>query len=222
MKKLAWSFSALSVFDTCRKKFYHLKVAKDVKDGDSEAAAEGKEVHAVMFHRVINGKALPVPLRQHEKMAAKFAGADGQKYGEMKMCLNDKFEPVDWFAKDAWVRAIIDLLIVRGKTAIIVDWKTGKRKDEFDQLELSAAVLSRYMPEIEEFRLVFVWLRDQEITPPKTIMKADMKQVWLKFLPKVKEIEDARKTTNFPATESGLCGWCPVTTCPHWFDKDER
>lgn len=223
MKKLAWSFSALSVFKTCKKKFYHLKVAKDVKDGDSEAAAEGKAVHDAMYKRVLKGVALPINLRQHEKVAARFADVKcNDRQGELKLCLNEKFEPVDWFAKDAWVRAVVDLLIIIGKKAILVDWKTGKRKDEFDQLELSAALLSRYMPEIEEFQLVYVWLRDGEITPPVTIEKADMKSVWLKFLPQVNEIEAARRTTEFPATPSGLCGWCPVENCPHWFDRSDR
>jgi hypothetical protein len=148
-------------------------------------------------------------------MAAKFADADGEKYGEMKMCLNNAFEPVDWFAKDAWVRAIIDLLIVKGDTAILVDWKTGKKRIDFTQLRLSAAVLARLMPEIKNFKLVFVWLRESSVSS-ETITLADIKSVWMEILPRVKEIEIAKQTTSFPATESPLCRWCPVTQCPHW------
>ena len=223
-KKVAWSFSALSVFRTCRKKFYHLKIARDVKDGDSEAAAEGKLVHDCMFKRVIKGTALPLGLKPHEKTAAAYADrikACDDAQGEIKLCLNDRLEPVEWFAKDAWVRAVVDLLMLKGTTAILVDWKTGKRKDNFEQLKLSAALLSRYMPEIEKFVLVFEWLRDKERSSI-TITKDEMKGVWLELLPQVMEIEEAKKTTDFPATPSGLCGWCPVTSCPHWFDKDDR
>ncbi len=216
--KTPWSFSVLSVFETCRKKYYHLKVLKDVKDGDSEAAREGKEVHNAMYQRVLKGKALPVPMRQHEKLAARFADAKGEKHGEMKMCLNNKFEPVDWFASDAWVRAIVDLLIVNGDTAIIVDWKTGKIKLDWTQLKLAACILSRLMPEINNFKLVFVWLRESKISS-ESISRGDLKSVWLDLLPRVKEIEIAKQTTAFPATESGLCGWCPVQQCPHWFDR---
>ena len=173
-----------------------------------------------MFKRVIDGVPLPIKLRQHEKLAARFANAKGEKHGEMQLALNKKFEPRDWFAKDVWVRAILDLLIVRGKTAVLVDWKTGKRKERYDQLRLSAAVLSRYMPEIETFTLVFVWLKDGEVSDPVTITKAEMRGVWIEFLPRVKEMTDAIKTTTFPASPSGLCGWCPVTECPHWIDRD--
>lgn len=219
-RAFAWSFSALDVFEVCRKKYYHLKVAKDVKDTDSSYATDGKFVHEAMRARVIDGEPLPIQLRQHEKLAKRFADAKGEKHGEMQLALNKKMEPRDWFAKDVWVRAIIDLLIVRGTTAVLTDWKTGKRKERYDQLRLSAAVLSRYMPEIEEFQLVFVWLKDHEVSPPQTITKDELRAVWLEFLPRVNEITEAIKTTEFPASPSGLCGWCPVTSCPHWVDRD--
>lgn len=223
-KRLAWSFSAISVFKTCRKKFYHLRVKKDVKDGDSEAASEGKIVHDCMYKYVLFGKELPIKLRVHQKVADSYRKR-GEKcddmQGELKLCLDDKLSPVDWFNPKAWVRAVVDLLLVKGSTAILVDWKTGKRKLEWDQLELSAALLSRYMPEIEEFHLIFEWLRSGERDVVK-ITKKELKQVWLKFFPVYSEIEEAEATTDFPASPSGLCGWCPVEDCPHWFDRSDR
>jgi len=223
-KRLAWSFSAISVWKTCKKKFYRLRVLKDVKDGDSEAAADGKYIHNALFEFVLHNVELPIKLRYMAKtaMAYRLRGKQcDDMQGELKLCLNDKLEPVDWFANDAWVRAVVDLLLVKGKTAIMIDWKTGKRKPEFDQLELSAALLSRYMPEIEEFHLVFEWLRDGQ-RDSVTLNKKDLKQVWLKFFPIITEIEEAEANTEFPATQSGLCGWCPVTDCPHWYDRDDR
>ena len=219
--KTPWSFSVLSTFETCRKKYYHLKVIKDTKDGDSDAARDGKAVHTAMYNRVIKGLPLPIPMRQYEKLAARFADAKGEKHGEMKMCLNPAFEPVDWFADDAWVRAIVDLLIVNGDTAIITDWKTGKVKLDWTQLKLAACILSRLMPEIKTFKLVFVWLRSSKISS-ESISHDELKNVWMELLPRVKEIEIAKQTTDFPASESGLCGWCPVTSCPHWFDRDKN
>lgn len=212
--KTPWSFSALSTYEQCPKKFYHLKVAKDVRDSDSSFSVEGKEVHDAMYQRVIKGVPLPLPIRHYEKFAAKFAESKGEKHGEMKLCLNNKFEPVDWFAKDAWVRAVVDLLIIRGNVAIIVDWKTGKVRLDWTQLKLTAAVLSRLMPEITDFKLVFVWLRESKLSSD-VINKDDLKTVWSDLLPRVKAIEVAKQTTEFPAKESGLCRFCPVSGCPH-------
>lgn len=218
--KTAWSYSVLSMFEQCRKKFYHLKVAKDAKDSDSAFAGEGKEVHDAMFKRVIKGVDLPLPIRHYEKFARRFADAEGEKHGELKLCLNTAFQPVDWFAKDAWVRAIVDLLIVKGDTVIIVDWKTGKVRIDWTQLELTAAIVSRLMPEIKHFKLVFVWLREGKVNT-KDLHKGDMRGVWADLLPRVKAIEVAKKTTDFPATESGLCRYCPVSQCPHYVERDE-
>lgn len=219
MKKTAWSFSALDMFEKCAKKFYHLKVAKDVKEPDNQWQADGKFIHEALFKRVIDGVPLPVQLRHMEGIAQRFADAPGEKHGEMRLALNDKFEPRDFFAKDVWVRAVLDLLIIRDGHAVLVDWKTGKRKDRFDQLKLSAAVLSRFMPEIESFKLAFVWLKDNEVSS-LDIRKDELKQVWLDFMPRAAAIDEAKKTTNFPADPTPLCGYCPVTDCPHWINRD--
>lgn len=217
-KPFAWSFSALTRYENCPKQYFHLNVAKDFKDEDSDFAADGKIVHDGMYNRVVKGKPLPLPLRQHEKLAAKFAAAPGEKHGEMKLALNRQFEPVDFFAPDAWVRAIIDLLIIRGSRAIIVDWKTGKVKDDFTQLMLTAGVLSRYMPEIDHFTLVYVWLKSREVTQKSTTL-SKLASMWNELLPRVATIQRAIRTTTFPARESGLCKYCPVRTCPHYGDR---
>ncbi len=220
----AWSFSAIDTFESCNKKYYHLKVLKKgdpdyFKDKDSDASRDGKFIHQAMFQRVIHGKPLPIQLRQHEAIAGKFADTEGEKVGEMKLALNAAFQPRDFFASDVWVRAVIDLLIVRGDTAILVDWKTGKKKERWDQLHLSAAVLSRYMPEIKEFKLVFAWLKDAEFSTA-ILMKEELRGVWLNYLPRVNVITEAIKTTTFPANPTPLCGWCPVSSCPHHVERE--
>ena len=215
----AWSYSVLSMFEQCRKKYFHLKVVKDIKDSDSSFSSEGKEVHDAMFKRVIKGEPLPLPIRHFEKWASAFEKRKGEKHGEMKLCLNNKFEPVAWFAPDAWVRAVVDLLIVDGSTATIVDWKTGKKRIDWTQLMLTAAIVSQLMPEITKFNVVFVWLNSGEVSH-ESIEKSAIRGIWQDILPRVKEIELAKRTTDFPATESGLCRYCPVHTCPHWQDRD--
>jgi hypothetical protein len=173
-----------------------------------------------MFKRVIKGTPLPLPIRHFEKWAAAFEKRKGEKHGEMKLCLNNKFEPVAWFAPDAWVRAVVDLRIVDGSTATIVDWKTGKKRIDWTQLMLTAAIVSQLMPEITKFNMVFVWLNSGEVSH-ESIEKSAIRGIWQDVLPRVKAIEIAKRTTDFPATESGLCRYCPVNTCPHWQERPD-
>jgi len=218
MKDLPWSYSALSTFEQCPKKFYHLKVAKDVKEEQSEAQTDGQYIHQALFNRVCKGEPLPLPLRHHEDMAAKFANTPGEKHGEMRLALNKALQPVDFFAKDVWVRAVLDLIISRPPVAIVVDWKTGKIKEDFSQLKLTAFILAQTMPEIEQFKLAYVWLRDKHISM-LDVYKGNLIATWNEFLPRVQAMQKANKTTSFPAKPGPLCGWCPVTDCPHWIDR---
>lgn len=215
MNKTAFSFSALSTFETCPKKYWHLYVQKDIKDEDSEAAAEGRFIHEALYKRVIKGVALPLSLRPYEKWAKRFAEAKGEKDGEMKLALDQDLQPCTWFDKRTRVRAIVDLLIRNGNRAVLIDYKTGKPKEDFTQMGLAAAVLSRYAPEIEIIDTVYVWLQHDKVSK-KTYTLSKLVDVWNDLLPRADKIDAAKKTTSFPARQSGLCGWCPVRICPHY------
>lgn len=221
MKPFAWSYSALTTYELCPKKYYHLYVARDVKDTDSSFSADGKIVHDAMKARVVDGKPLPLNLRHFEKVAAKYAAIPGEKHGEMKLALNRQFEPVDYFAPDVWVRAVIDLTVVQKNLAVVVDWKAGKRKDDPTQMGLNTAVLAQWMPEIAQFKAMFVWLQSTQLTP-YSYTRASFTGIWNDLLPRVAKIEEARKTTTFPAKPSPLCGWCPVKSCPHYVDRSAQ
>jgi hypothetical protein len=213
-KPFAWSYSALTRFENCPKQYWHINVERDFKDKDNEFAAEGKKIHDAMYKRVVKDIPLPLEFRSFESTAAKFATAPGEKRGEIKLALNAKMQPVDFFAGDVWVRSIVDLLIVKSDEAIVVDWKTGKVKDDPTQMALCAAVLSRWMPEITKFTTLFVFLKHRTILP-HTFTARDMSGIWNAFQPRVDKIEQALKTTTFPAKSSGFCKFCPVTNCVH-------
>jgi len=218
LKDFAWSWSALSTYETCPKKYYHLYVLKDFRDADSSYAADGKFIHDALYKRVLKDKPLPLQLRHYEKVASKFANTTGEKHGEMKLAITRDFQPCDYYADDCHVRVVIDLAIVKGDNAIVVDWKTGKVKDEPTQNALNAAVLSRWMPEITKFNTLYVWLKSSNITSHQYTPQS-FTDVWGRLLPRVARIEEAKKTTTFAAKPSKLCGWCPVSSCPHYISR---
>jgi hypothetical protein len=55
----AWSYSSISTFKQCPKKYYHLKVAKDVKDTSSEAMLYGNQVHKAAEDFIKKGTPIP-------------------------------------------------------------------------------------------------------------------------------------------------------------------
>lgn len=216
MKEFAWSFSAIDRFENCPKQYFHISVKKDVKDEGNEHTEEGQIQHKAMYERICKGKPLPLNYRYLEATAAKYVGLPGETSGELKFAMARDFSPVSYFDPSVFVRVIVDLLVVRGSRAFVIDWKTGKPKPWSVQLDLTAAVLSTHLPEIETFDLAYVWLKDPKLKPTHMRRsKGDLINVWNELLPRVAKIETAIKTSEFPAKPSGLCRYCPVTACAH-------
>lgn len=219
MKKLAWSYTALTGFETCPKQHYHLKVAKDVSEAPSKAMLEGQKVHKAFEERVRDKKPLPMNLQQHESLCKRFDRTSGSVYVEQRLALNRDLEPTEFFARDAWLRAVLDVMAMKGKKAKVFDYKTGKRKPDSEQLKLFAAVVFATHSRIEVIDTSFLWLNTREMDSA-TFTRDDEPLIWREFEPRVERMQEAYDTQKFPARPSGLCrGWCPVRDCEHWEPK---
>jgi hypothetical protein len=214
----AWSYSALNNFEQCASKYYHLSVAKDVKEPPSEHLSHGHHVHQAFERRVRDGDKLPIGMRQYEPMMAAFAAQPGDVRVEQKLAITNDFGPCEWFAKHAWVRGMIDYLCVQDTKALVIDYKTGKRKDNDEQLSLMAGLIFVHAEEVQEVQASFFWMQEPEGQQFDTIVltRADLPKIFSAFMPRVQRYQLAHRTTTFPATPSGLCRrFCPVRMCPH-------
>lgn len=215
MSEPAWSFSVLRSFDTCPKKHYHTRVLKDVKEPEGEAARWGMKVHKAFELRVKNGTPLPPELMGHEPVLARFAGAHGVVTTEQQIALTRDFKPTQWFAKDVWMRAVIDLCIINKSHALVVDYKTGKQSDDFDQLELTAAVVMTLNPQVLTVTGAYLWLKDEMVTKDAWA-RSHVPGIWQRNIERLTPLNAAHANSHWPAKPNGLCRkWCPVTFCPH-------
>lgn len=214
-KPFAWSFSALDSFETCPKRFWHLSVAKDVREEENDAMRYGSYAHKQFEHRMKDGTELPIDLKHHEPLLAKLSGARGTQYTEQKLALNRDFQPTGWFDSDVYVRAVTDWTIIDGTTGATFDWKFGKQKDGFDQINLVTGILFAYFPEVETMNGAYYWAKDKQVRSDM-LTREQVPEVWNSLLPRVKVMEDAYRNTDYPAKPSGLCKrHCPVKSCPH-------
>ena len=210
---MAWSFTSLTSFETCPRRYYHTRVAKDIVEPESEAMTWGNTVHEALEERVRDDKPLPSTLAHLEKYAAKICSLPGAVACEQQVALNTGLQPTDWFADDVWVRGVFDVAIDQGKSVVLIDYKTGKRKPNSDQLELFAALASRVYPKASTFRTLFVWLKEKK-TDKAEYQYDDLRTVWAKFIRRVSRLDAALKMNDFPPKPSGLCrSWCPCASC---------
>lgn len=205
-----WTYSQLDSFESCPKKFFHLKVAKDVVEPPSVHTEWGTKVHTA-FEDAVN-KALPLPegMTQWQSLANKICALPGQKLTEHKFAIDKNFAPTDW--KTAWSRGIADLVVIHGSKAAVLDYKTGKRKPS-EQLDLYANYVYHHFPDVTSVRMGYVWLKDRRVDWKSTTIDS-VSTTWQTLLPRVRKLEAAYERQSWPARPSGLCrGWCPVTSC---------
>jgi len=218
MPDKAWSFSALTNFETCPKKYYHLSVVKDVKEPPSEHLTHGNRIHTAFEQRVRNGTKLPIGTRQYETFLAALAGLSGDIQAEQKLAITAEFTPCEWFSQEVWARCVLDYLCIQGDRALIVDYKTGRRKDDDSQLSLMCGMVFCHMQEIKEVHASFYWMQEPTGHQIDTLIleRSDLPMIFSRFMPRIKRYQLAHNTTEFPAQPGGLCRrFCPVKSCPH-------
>ena len=208
----AWSYSSLTAFETCPKRYFHIKVAKNVTEVPGDAATWGQTVHKYLEDRVRDATPLPEAVSHYESLVAPLVSRPGTVIAEQQLAVNKDLQPTGWMSTDTWCRGIIDVGIISpsGTSAVLLDWKTGKRKPDNDQLKLFAGMAFAHNPELMKIQTGFVWLKENKIDKD-SFTRSDVPAIWNTFMPRVIRMERAFKDGSFPPKPSGLCRkWCPV------------
>jgi len=219
----AWSYSSITLFEQCPKKYYHLRVAKDIKEPESEAMNYGKDLHLAAEEHIRDGKPLPEKYAFIQEMLDKLKAIDGEKLCEFKLGVKLTKEghilPCDFFDKDVWWRGIADLIILdrENQEARVIDYKTGKSAKYADtkQLKLLAGAVFTHFPEIKIIKagLLFVvskeFIRDEYQCFFRTAF-------FEQFKPLVQQLEACHNNGVWNPKRNFSCKkWCSVTSCPH-------
>ena len=207
------SYSSMSTFDTCPRQFQHLYVLKDVKNEGSAATVWGSKCHKQIEDYIKEGKEITEPVAQN---AIPYLNAinPSSSVVEWKWGLTKDFEPCDFLSPDVAYRGVVDYLaFLEAVRAFVTDWKTGKIKDDFEQMDLFALATFIHFQDVQKLRGMYVWLKHNTHTK-KDYTRADVdglkEQVQEKAQPILLRIEHG----EFPVKPSGLCrGWCPVKQC---------
>lgn len=219
-KPFAWSYSKLKNYESCPKRHYHIDVAKDVKEEESEQLQYGNTLHKVLAEAIEGKNPLPKHFSHLQPWVEKVLsgvtpGGDTKVLVEQQMAITKGFGPTDWFGKDAWYRGIGDVVKIAGPVALVMDWKTGKILEDGTQLALMAQCVFAHHPQLQKIRTEFIWLKEDASTRAD-FTRADMVKIWAGVLPRVQQLESAYKMTEFPPKPNHLCRkWCPVRSCPH-------
>lgn len=220
-KKFSWSFSSLIDYEGCPYRFAAKRYYQTTKEEPTEATIWGERVHKAFEERVRDGKPFPADFpTTYEPWAKVLSQLPGEKFFERKFAVTRNHQPCSWSEGEG--RGIVDLLILHEDTATIIDYKTGKKKDDQTQLELfSWFVVNEFdfNRKIKVFKYRYIWLKDNSTTGGE-LDNLNAKMVMCKTQVRIDQMERAWNEENFPCSPSGLCvGWCPVTECIHFKER---
>ena len=208
--KIPWSYSALTAFETCPRRFQLTRVTKQIKEPPTEATIWGNKVHEALEKFALGEQPLPPELQAYARYVEKIQSYEGKRIVEQKIALDDKFRPTEWMAKDVWVRGIIDIGVVGPETAYVLDWKTGKHRPDSDQLKLFAALTFAKYPWVDKVVAGFIWLKVSKFDK-HVFAREHLPEIWNEFLPRSKRLDIAHEKDRWVPKPSGLCkNWCPV------------
>ena len=215
--KIVWSYSSLSLFQQCPKKYYHLRIAKDVKEPETEHILYGKQLHEAAEFYIGKGTPLPPQFAFVQPHLDRLKALGDTHLCEYKMGLTRDLSPCGFFDKDVWWRGVADLIVINGDMAYVVDYKTGKssRYADTKQIEIMSLALFKHFPEVKRIEggLLFVVANDfvraeYDTSAPETY--------WVKWLNEVGALEAAYKNNVWNAKPNFSCRqYCAVIECPH-------
>lgn len=217
--KIIWAHSTIKMFEQCPKKYYHLKVAKDVKDSFGEEALYGIEMHKAAENYVREQTPLPDKFSKMKKMLDSVISIKGDHYCELKLGVSKvdgELAPCKFFDDDVWWRGVADFVSVNGSQGYSIDYKTGKNTKYADmtQLDLVAAALFLKFPELETIKSALLYVACNEFLT-KNHTRSELNKYMSQFDGQLLRLEAALQNQVWNAKQGPLCGWCPVESCVH-------
>ena len=172
MKFSPYSYSKISTFESCKKKFDYTYITKiKLKPKYNEALLKGGAVHSILED---------YPEASSHKLAEKYypsvktwiESPRGQSIltvpsqNEISFGLNSRLEPVEYKDKTAMFRGFIDRIFVKDSKIVIMDYKTGKYREPqyqtYDQLMFYAVWFFQKFPEVLEIKIIYEYVEHLE------------------------------------------------------------
>jgi ATP-dependent exoDNAse (exonuclease V) beta subunit len=227
LKFTPYSYSKIDCFIQCPAKFKFKYIDKINLFTENKALEKGSRVHEIIeFYQPTKWWKMPsfnyklldeTEQKEAEKIAIDFVESEFGKFyllhpgaigHEIHVGMDRKLQPCNYYAENVMILGKIDFLIKDGRTMYIVDWKTGKVKDQAymsnDQLMLYSIWVFNMFSDIDEVIADYVYVEHGE-KHSFTFKRENYKNFSKNYANKLKNIETEE---SFPMKTGPLCNWC--------------
>ena len=219
LKYIPYSFSKISTFNSCPKKFEYNYILKLEDKTDTPALAKGRAVHSILeyYPEFDNSLMHADPIYTEAKeicdnflnsdLGKKYILNDLPKFSEEKIALDINLNPCDYKDKNVLFKGIVDQIII-GNTLFLNDFKTGRYKDEryqsYDQLMFYAIYFFIKYTNIMEIHISYLYV-EHNIENSLVLERKFLNNYIKTLITNIKKIEE---TIEFNKNESKLCDFC--------------
>ena len=216
----AWSHTMLECFEQCEKKWYHKYILGE-KEPSSPALEYGNKVHKALEENLKNDAPLPEDLQKYYSLlaAVRLASKGKKQYVELRLGVDNKLKPVEFFDKGVWGRSAADVVLKNEDALWVGDWKTGKIREKETQMKILAMFLFLHFPAVNKITGCNLWLEDGKIGVPYNYTRDMLPALVTEQLVRIKKMKEAFERMNLPPSPTPLCGWCYIKSCPHWKER---
>lgn len=208
-----WSFSSLKEYVNCPRQYQELKVLKRYEKKATEQMLYGTAVHKACEDYVGQGIPLAKNYLRFKPALDALIEIPGTKYPEHEMALTRDKEPCDFKDENRWVRGIVDLLIVDGDQAYIVDYKTGSnRYPDPKQLKLMALMTFAHFPHVNKIKAGLLFVMHESFMDEE-YSRDQIPKLWNYFSTDLERLNISYENDVWNPNPTPLCGWCPVKSC---------
>ena len=213
-----WSFSSLKDYMNCPKQYQEIKVLKRFFKAPTAAMTYGNEAHKAAENYVKDGTPLAKNYASFKPVLDVLIETEGEKYPEYRMALDRDGNACE-YGKGYWVRGIVDLLILNGDTAHIIDYKTGSNKyAEPLQLKLMALMTFAHFPQVQTIKAGLLFIAYDSFMD-ESYKREDIDTLWTHFHQQLAKLDTSYASDVWNPNPTPLCGWCPVKTCDYYKEK---
>jgi hypothetical protein len=209
----------LFAYEECPRKAKFKYVDKLPEPGPkSDHLVKGELLHGEMEWYIKGAKTQLVPeLSKMQTIADELR--EGFRRGEVRveieLAVRRDWSVTSWFAKDAWGRFKLDIMLAIGNIGRVIDWKSGKYKPDgeySDQLNAYSTAALSVTPTLEEMTSALVFLEHTPVPverPEGTVHRDNLKKQQDYWTERAARMEC--DTVFAPRPSRQACYFCPFS-----------
>lgn len=210
-----YSFSKINTYRICPTQYEAKYVLKNVVFKPTAATQWGTDIHKSAEDYINSGKPLTERYAVLKPYLNIIDSTEGTKRAEVEYAVTEDLKSCGFWDKNAKLRGKLDVEINQGNRIQILDWKSGKFKNDFNELRCFSILTFLNNPEVEKTRNCYIWLKGDSKPTVEVIDRSQLSELLEPLQDTMNSIERDLESGVFRPKRSGLCGsWCDVP-CKH-------